>query len=285
MRRTSIALLLSLAAATPAFAGGAWVPQPGDGWVQLGASRKTAQQTWSSRGATNFNAADHDFRYAYLSGETGLWKGLAANWNLTYLDGYEGRPDSLRRNKGASDAWLGLEYGFRQKTSMPLSVGVQVRTPALYDEDGPYCGGECPEWRGLLKHDYSLLLSGSRSFGDGGWTNVETGYTWREGAPADQFPLSVDVGVPLPGNRLYAKVTGVYVQSLGNDSRREPDDRFGSRAGFNFNNASMARVGGALMFALDAERQWWIEAGYNQWVWGKSARQYDEPYVSFARSF
>src|SRR5688500_19460094 len=70
MRRTSIALLLSLAAATPAFAGGAWVPQPGDGWVQLGASRKTAQQTWSSRGATNFNAADHDFRYAYLSGET-----------------------------------------------------------------------------------------------------------------------------------------------------------------------------------------------------------------------
>jgi hypothetical protein len=285
MRRTSLAVILSLAAAAPAFAGGAWVPEPGSGWVQLGASRKTAQQTWSSRGTTNFNAADHDFRYAYLSGETGLWKGLAANWNLTYLDGYEGRPATLRRNKGASDAWLGLEYGFRQKTAMPLSVGVQVRTPALYDEDGPYCGGECPEWRGLLKHDYSLLFSGSRSFGDGGWANVETGYTWREGAPADQFPLSVDVGVPLPWSRLYAKATGVYVQSLGNDTVRRPDDRFGSRPGFNFNNASMARVGASLMFAIDAERQWWIEAGYNQWVWGKSARQYDEPYVSFARSF
>src|SRR5687768_17945440 len=94
MRRTLLVAALSTLTSAPLLAGGAWVPQPGSGWLQLGASRKTAQQTWSSRGTTNFNAADHDFRYAYLSGETGLWKGLAANWNLTYLDGYEGRPDS-----------------------------------------------------------------------------------------------------------------------------------------------------------------------------------------------
>jgi hypothetical protein len=285
MRRTLLVAALSTLSSAPLLAGGAWVPEPGTGWLQLGASQKTAQQTWSSRGATNFNAADHDFRYAYVSGEAGLWKGLSANWTLTYLDGYEGRPNSLRRNKGTSDAWVGLEYGFRQKTNMPLSVGVNVRTPELYDESGPYCGGECPEWRGLLKYDYSLLFAGSRSFANGAWANVETGYTWREGAPADQFPLSVDVGYPLPWAGIRAKVTGVYVQSLGNDSPRQPDDRFNRRAGFNFNNASMARVGGSLMVPLDRQQRWWIEAGYNKWVWGLSARQYDEPFVSFARSF
>ena len=36
---------------------------------------------------------------------------------------------------------------------------------------------------------------------------------------------------------------------------------------------------------LSLVQRWWIEAGYNKWVWGKSARQYDEPFVSFARSF
>ena len=28
-----------------------------------------------------------------------------------------------------------------------------------------------------------------------------------------------------------------------------------------------------------------VEAGYNQWIWGKSARRYREPYVSVGRTF
>jgi hypothetical protein len=166
-----------------------------------------------------------------------------------------------------------------------MSVGFTVRTPALYDEQGPYCGGECPEWRGLLKHDYTLSFAASRSMWEGGWVNFETGYTWREGAPADQLPVLADVGVPLPWAGLRTKLSGVFVQSLGNDSPRQPDDRFRGRPGFNFNNASMGRLGASLMLPIDPEQRWWIEAGYNKWVWGKSARQYDEPFVSFARSF
>jgi hypothetical protein len=47
----------------------------------------------------------------------------------------------------------------------------------------------------------------------------------------------------------------------------------------------MARVGVSLLVPVDSQKRWWIEGGYNKWVWGKSARQYDEPFVSFARSF
>lgn len=295
MRKSVLAAALSLLSAAPVLAGGAWVPAAGDGWVQLGASRKTAQSSWSSRGDTIHNQQDHDFRYAYLSGEAGIWKGLSGNWVMTYLDGLEGRPDDLDRNIGLSDAWFGLEYGFRQGTTLPLSVGLTVRTPFFYDQEGPYDRnlydedgnviGHNPEWRGILKYDYTLSFAASRSLWDGGWANFETGYTWREGAPADQLPVSLEVGVPIPWRNLKGKVTGLYVQSMGNDSPRRPNDRFRARPGFNFNNASMGRVGASLMLPVDAQQRWWIEAGYNTWVWGKSARQYDEPFLSFARAF
>ena len=32
-------------------------------------------------------------------------------------------------------------------------------------------------------------------------------------------------------------------------------------------------------------RHEFVEAGYNQWVWGESARRYDEPYLSLGRRF
>jgi hypothetical protein len=43
--------------------------------------------------------------------------------------------------------------------------------------------------------------------------------------------------------------------------------------------------GASLMLPVDAGDRWWLEAGYNKWVWGRSARQYNEPFVSFGRSF
>ena len=60
--------------------------------------------------------------------------------------------------------------------------------------------------------------------------NFETGYTWREGAPADQVPVYAELGYPLPWWGLAAKGAITYVRSLGNDSPRQPDDRFGSSA-------------------------------------------------------
>jgi len=290
------ALVVVALLSDPVWAGGAWVPKPGEGSLQLGASRKKAQSSWGTHGQILANQGDHDFRYAYLSGEAGLWKGLAATWTMTYLDGFEGRPNSLEQNTGLSDAWFGLKYGFQQESAVPLAVGFTYRTPVFYDQSGPYnrhtfnsdgtFRGVNSEWRGLLKHDYTLSMLASHSMWDGrGWASVETGYTWREGAPADQIPVLADVGLPLPWYRLRAKVSGVFVQSLGNDSPRQPDDRFGSSATNNFNDASMARLGVSLLMPLDRQQRWYVEAGYNQWVWGRSARRYQEPFISFGRGF
>lgn len=298
MRRSTTLLALGLATllSAPAWAGGAWVPKPGDGYLQLGASRKQAQSSWGRKGQILSNQQDHDFRYGYVSGEAGLWKGLSALWTLTYLDGYEGRPDDLEQNTGPSDSWFGLKYGFRQDTSTPLAVGLTYRSAAFYDESGPYnrhnfnSDGSfrevSPEWRGLLKEDYTLWLAASHSLWQGrGWATVETGYTWREGAPADQVPLYADVGLPLPWYGIRTKLTGLYVQSVGNHSPRQPDDRFGFSATNNFNDASMGRLGASLLIPLDRQQRWYVEAGYNQWVWGRSARRYQEPFLSVGRGF
>ncbi len=294
--RTPVILVLTSLVSWPAWAGGGWVPKPGEAFVQLGASRKRAQSSWGVDGQLLDNQADHDFRYAYLSGEAGVWRGLAATWTITYLDGFEGRPGSRERNTGLSDSWFGLKYGVRQGASVPMAIAFTYRTPVFYDQPGAYdrhvynsdgsFRGVSSEWRGLLKHDYTLSYLASRSLWRGrGWASLETGYTWRQGAPADQVPLSVDIGVPLPWWGIRVKTTGLLVRSLGNDSPRQPDDRFGASRTNNFNDASMARLGVSLLVPLDRQQRWYVEAGYNKWVWGRSARRYEEPFLSFGHGF
>ncbi len=46
----------------------------------------------------------------------------------------------------------------------------------------------------------------------------------------------------------------------------------------------MARVGAGLIVPLWNTRTT-LELGYNQWIWGQSARQYDEPYLSLGYLF
>lgn len=295
LRKSFLSVLVVLMVPAAAFAGGAWVPAPGTGDMQLGFSQKTANRSWDASGETIVHSSYHDFRYAYLSGEIGVIRRLSATYLITFLDGLEGPLDDLERNTGLSDAWLGLKYSLRAD-AWPMALGLTVRTPVLYDHEGPYSrylydsegeiAGLNPEWRGLLKHDVTLSYLVSHSLRDGrGWLNLGTGYTWREGAPADQVPVIGEVGWPLPWRDARVKVSAVYVQSLGNDSPRQPDDRFGSRAGYNFNNACMGRIGASVILPFGRGGEWNAELGYNQWVWGRSARQYDEPFLSIGRRF
>lgn len=298
MVRKGLSLFLGIALfAAPAFAGGAWVPPAGDGDVQIGYSRKTASSSWDPSGNAYANTRvidgevvphQHDFRYTYLSGEIGLGHRLSTRFLVTWLYGLEGTPGDLEKNVGFSDSWVGLKYAVAEG-SWPMAVAATLRTPILYDIPGAYdrhlfdddgtMRGVSPEWRGVLKHDYTLSYLASHSFREGtGWLSFETGYTWREGAPADQIPFSAELGWPLRWHGLAVKGSVVAVESLGNDSPRRPDDRFGSSATNNFNDASMARAGVALI--IPASSRVSLEAGFNQWLWGESARRYREPYLS-----
>jgi hypothetical protein len=107
-----------------------------------------------------------------------------------------------------------------------------------------------PEWRGLLKRDYSFSYVASRSlYQYRGWASLEGGYTWRDGAPADQLYFTGDTGYPLP----FA--------------------------------GALLKMGGSAIFPFGSKKQWSAEIGYNQWMWGRSARRYKEPFISVGRSF
>lgn len=294
-------ILVMLLTASTGLCGGAWVPEPGDGDIQLGLSRKTASTSWNTQGETfrNLNnqgvVSYHDFRYAYLNGEIGLVKRLSARFLVTYLDGFEGPHDDLERNTGMSDAWFGFKYALAQG-EWPMALSATMRTAYFYDLPGAYNRalfdsqgrrrGVSPEWRGLLKEDYTLSYLISHSYREGrGWMNFETGYTWREGAPADQVPVWAEVGYPLPFWGASVKGSALYVQSLGNESPRQPDDRFGSGATTNFNDASMGRLGVSFIAPLTRSGNTNLELGYGQWVWGVSARRYREPFLSVGYRF
>ncbi|MGH9337486.1 MAG: hypothetical protein ACRD21_27360, partial [Vicinamibacteria bacterium] len=168
--------------------------------------------------------------------------------------------------------------------------------PLLYDLPGPYnrhlfdpqgeFRGVSPEWRGLLKRDYSVGGAVSRSFlGYRAWTNLEGGYTWREGAPANQIYTMAELGYPLPVLSSHVKGAATGQFSVGSDSPRQPDDRFGSRASYNFNDASYAKLALSWIVPFGREKEWMAEAGIGMWVWGRSARRYTEPFVSIGRRF
>jgi hypothetical protein len=299
-RAGSIGILASLLLPCAALAGGAWVPDPGHGDVALGYSDKFADRSFDVQGNRYFNRSGngqrsyHDFRYLYLSGETGLLKDLSLTYLFTWLDGYEGVRSAEEKNAGLSDAWLGLKYALRTG-DLPMAIAFTYRTPYFYDLQGPYnrhlfdsrgnVTGVSPEWRGLLKEDFTLSYLISRSMLGRGWWNAQAGYTVRTGAPADAIPISADAGFPVPFLSSWVKVSAVYVGSRHNDSRPQPDDRFGVSARNNFNDAQMLKAGASWLVPFGRRQRWYAEVGYNQWLWGRSARIYREPFFSFDRRY
>ena len=302
LARLAFTLLAVFLGAGDVAAGGGWVAEPGHGYASLGYSRKTARTSWDAWG-NSFNnvtgnppAANwHDFRYVYLSGEAGVIRNVSVTWLMTYLDGFEGAEGAQERNRGLSDAWFGARYAVR-KGAWPVAVGAVTRVPFFYDLTGPYTrhlyneDGEevtlSPEWRGVLKHDLTLYGSLSRSLADGrGWASLDAGFTWREGSPADEFPVRLDAGYPLPVDfqNTRFKFAAHFIHSLGNESTREPDDRFGGSSTFNFNDASILRLAGSLVVDVYGPLQ--AELGYAQWVWGQSARHYKEPFFALGTGF
>jgi hypothetical protein len=278
-----------------AHAGGAWVPERGDGEFQLGYSVKTAVSSWNPRGDTRNNGSWHIFRYVYTGAEVGLGGDFSFRYLMLYLDGLEGERGDLEHNAGLSEAFLGLKYQLKEGT-WPMALAFNVRTSYFYDLPGTYdrhlfdengeFNGVSPEWRGLLGEDYGLFFLVSRSFMERGWANLEVGYNYRSTNLSDEIPLYVEVGYPLRWKELALKGNYRWVQSVGNhDLDRAPDDRFGCSANNCFPDASMMSVGLGVFRNFGQQDRWFGEVGFNQWIWGRSARKYEEPYITFGRRF
>ncbi|NUO81347.1 hypothetical protein HUU05_14815 [candidate division KSB1 bacterium] len=307
-----VLFLLAMFCLSEARAGGGWVAKPGRGYLQLGYSRKTAEVVWDAKGNDFFNrnaAGDahyHDFRYGYFSGEIGLFSRVSGHFLMTYLWGYEGYKNTeLEENFGLSDAWFGANFQL-QEGSWPMSLRANIRTPFFYDQKGPYVRHlyntenyrrpdgtvvrdstflvmNNPEWRGLLRYDYTFSYNLSHSFLNySAWMSFELGFTYRQGAPADEVPVNFELGYTLPLRPLEPMLKfGVnLVRSLHNESRSEPHDRFNfpPNSAYTFNDASMARASLALLVPIN--ERFMAQVGYGQWVWGRGARQYKEPFVS-----
>lgn len=300
LSRSTCLLSLALVMPASAWAGGAWVPNPGDGDVALGYSPKTASTSWDTHGNAYVNKNSlgeisyHDFRYFYVDGELGLFKRFSATFLMTYLDGREGPHAAEQRSQGPSDAWFGAKYALTQG-DLPMALAFTWRTPVFYKVSGKYVRNlydsqgqfltESPNWRGLLKHDYTLSYLLSKSVFHGGWFNFQIGYTWREGAPADQLPVLVDLGYPLPFLHSYLKLAASYYGSLGNDTTPQPDDRFGVSATNNFNDASILVGAVSVLVPFGRHGEFFVEGGYSQWLWGVSARRYRAPFIAVDRRF
>lgn len=306
--RTAASGAFVLACTIPAaVAGGGWVPEEKDGDIQFGYSRKVANSSWNTRGQTTHNSSWHLFRYGYVGGESGLGHGLSVRYTVLYLDGQEGVPGSYESNKGLSEGFIGFKYRVHEG-NWPMAVAVNARTSFLYDQAGTYnrakyvpdssdldgdgnkteavFSGVNSEWRGLLGEDYGVTFIASHAILDGGWINLEGGYTYRTGNLADEIPFTAEIGYPTGWDRLAIKGTYNIVASRHNNSEiRQPDDRFGCSANNCFPDASRQVVGLGGFFTLGANRGWWVEAGLNHWLWGRSTRKYEEPYISLGRKF
>ena len=289
-------------------AGGAWVPDRGDGDIHFGYSRKRADYSWTTDGTTVSNNSIHDFRYGFLNGEIGFGHQLAMTYSVLYLNGYEGATENLENNRGTSELFVGLKWGFHQGATWIHAASFNLRTSALYDQYGTYDrhlflpdeddidgdGDDTEaiqndvnsEWRGLLGEDYNASYHVSRGIFGSGWLNMNIGYTYRTGNYADEVPVYIDAGFPSGWNPLRLKGAVSYVQSVHNNTEvRQFDDRFGCSETNCFPDASRVVLTGAFFFDLGSTQQWWVEAGYNQWVWGESTRKYSEPYLTIGRRF
>jgi hypothetical protein len=47
----------------------------------------------------------------------------------------------------------------------------------------------------------------------------------------------------------------------------------------------MLKGGVSWLLPLSHRERWFVEVGYNQWLWGRSARIYKEPFFSISRRY
>lgn len=295
--RVLVALIIMLAAQS-AWAGGGWVAEPGEGNIYLGYNWKsqpgTQRRDTEGELYTSLFNMTHDYRFLYLSGETGIIKGLEGSYLFTYLWAAETvdsmSEDPSRHYHGWSDMWLGLKYQL-WNGEYPTAVSGSVRLPVLYEGSSTRNGQLLTEIPGLMERDWDLNVLVSRSFNSGMYTTATLGYRIKEGAAANQLLSSAEVGGTLgfTNDIVFVKAALEGVFSIGESRATTSKDRFSGlslEAGhhfFNFNQASYIRP--QLGLAVKVLPQVNIGLGYSYILWGYSTVVYQDVLVQLGYSF
>lgn len=294
----ALVTLIIVLAAQPAWAGGGWVAEPGEGNIRMGFNWKSQPEaqrrdTEGELYKSLFNMT-HDYRFLYLSGETGIIKGLEGSYLFTYLWAAEMvdsmSEDPSRHYHGWSDMWVGLKYQL-WGGEYPTAVYGSVRLPVLYEASSKRNGQLLTEIPGLMERDWDLSVLVSRSFNSGMYATTTLGFRIREGAGSHQLLSSAEVGGMLgfTNDIVFVKAGLEGVFSVSESRPTTSKDRFSGLSlerdhhFFNFNQASYIRP--QLGLAVKVLPQVDIGVGYSYIVWGYSTVVYQDVLVQAGYSF
>ncbi|AMV70560.1 hypothetical protein JCM30471_25540 [Desulfuromonas carbonis] len=250
--------VLFLATSSLSFAG-AWTQKAGHLYNRVALNYYFADRNFDGDGDRVDFANNGEFSDYNLSNyfEYGLTDPLTIFGSLAYK---RIKNDSdLRRDTtwGVGDIDLGLRQRLLDNDLGIFSVQALVKIPEAYDEDDylPLGNGQY-DIEGKILYGRSLypLLPG--------YTNLELGYRWRDGAPSDEIRYLVEIGFDL-AEKVYTrgKLDGIF--SVDNGART---DATGNPT--TTNNFDLAKLDLTIGYKLTPA--WAIEAAWTPAIYGQN---------------
>ena len=207
------AAFLSIAAASSCYAG-AWTEPQGEFYEKVSYNYYYAHQDFDS--ASNRVATPNGGKFTDLDVnnyiEYGLTNDLTVINSLTYKwlrNDFNG--GAATSGSGLGDVDLGLRYKLLDKSAGIVSTQVLVKFPGVYGVDD-----SLPLGNGQYDAELRLLYGRSLYPVLPAYMNLEIGYRWRVGAPADELRYLVEFGDDLT-SRLFvrAKLDGTLSMKNG----------------------------------------------------------------------
>ncbi len=180
---------------------GAWTQERGKSYHRFAVNYYLTDQEFDNGGDSRDMARNGEFRDFNLNYymEYGIFDQLTVLGSVYYKDIRKDDDYMTYDTNGIGDMDLGLRYRLYSGDAGIFSIQGLAKTPECYDGNDalPLGNGQS---------DYELRLLYGRSLWPfiPGYMNLEAGYRWRVGAPADEFRYLVETGSEL-GMDFYAR--------------------------------------------------------------------------------
>lgn len=227
----AVPLVLLWGLASPARAGGGWVPERGRSYLEASLLHASSDETYDAQGVLipYRRLADVDRPTTYeddalaVFAEFGLGDGLAAEGDVLFRRVRVTEPATVFTTSGPADLRLLLKRGFRAD-ALAWAISIETRMPLFYDEtEYPALGS------GFV--DGAIQLHAGMGF-TRGWGQAEIGLRARGGPAVSEWPYAVQVGgmlgdrwsviADLRGNGLLARGGDAEVGEVGSEGSFDP---------------------------------------------------------------